>query len=93
MADMTRKIKATGRMYANNSWWVSELLVADLKRWRAFAGVVVAMLERHRRHRNPRNRQNFQRREEVRQALLFFCSLQNMRRETDLIEPGHVSID
>ena len=33
MTDMTRKIKKTkGRMYANNSWWASELLVADCQK-------------------------------------------------------------
>ena len=26
MTDMTRKIKSKGRMHANNSWWVGELL-------------------------------------------------------------------
>ena len=29
MTDMTKKIKAKGRMDANNGWWVSELLAAD----------------------------------------------------------------
>ena len=30
--DRTRKIKAKGRMDANNGWWVSELLAADCKK-------------------------------------------------------------
>ena len=32
MADMTRKIKAKGRMNANNSWWDSELLAVDCQK-------------------------------------------------------------
>ena len=28
MTDMTKKIKSKGRMDANGSWWVSELLAA-----------------------------------------------------------------
>ena len=32
MKDMTRKIKAKGRMDANNSWWVSEFLAADCEK-------------------------------------------------------------
>ena len=32
MTDMTMKIKAKGRMDANNSWWVSELLAGDCKK-------------------------------------------------------------
>ena len=34
MTDTTRKIKAKGRMDANNSWWVTDLLAADCtKAW------------------------------------------------------------
>ena len=29
MTDTIRKIKAKGRVDANNSWWVSEVLAAD----------------------------------------------------------------
>ena len=32
MTDMIRKIKVTGIMDANDSWWVSELLGADCKK-------------------------------------------------------------
>ena len=32
ITDMTRKIKSKGRMNANNSWWVSELLAPDCKK-------------------------------------------------------------
>ena len=32
MEDMMRKIKAKGRMDANNSWWVSEMLAVDCKK-------------------------------------------------------------
>ena len=31
MTDMTTKIKSEGRVDANNSWWVCELLAADCK--------------------------------------------------------------
>ena len=37
MKDMTRKIRSKGRMDANNSWSVSELLAADCeKAWTPF---------------------------------------------------------
>ena len=29
MKDMTKKIRAKGRLDADNSWWVSELLAAE----------------------------------------------------------------
>ena len=32
MAEMTGKIKSEGRVDANNSWWVSELLAVDCKK-------------------------------------------------------------
>ena len=32
MEEMTKKIRSKGRMDANNSWWVSELLAADCAR-------------------------------------------------------------
>ena len=32
MRDMTKKTKSKGRMDANNSWWVSELLAADCEK-------------------------------------------------------------
>ena len=38
MKDKTRKIKANGRMDANSSRWVSELLAADCEKARLQAG-------------------------------------------------------
>ena len=32
MKEMTKKIRAEGRMDANSSWWVSELLAADCEK-------------------------------------------------------------
>ena len=32
MKDMTRKNRAKGRMDANSSWWVSQLLAADCEK-------------------------------------------------------------
>ena len=38
MKDMTKNIKAKGKMDANNSWWVSELLAADCEKARPQEG-------------------------------------------------------
>ena len=38
MKDMTKNIRAKERRYANNSWWVSEMLAADREKAWLHAG-------------------------------------------------------